>query len=273
MITGLQLMDNAVTRTVSQFPYFAPGILRLKLEVDNNLPKDKPAATDGTRIIFREDFINHITPGQRMFVVLHEWYHIMFCHHVRRGIRDLETWRRATDYMINDHMKELPGVEFLPGVLYDTRFHDMTDYQIYDILIQEPEQEAKELSRGQQSFDSIEDHPSIPEGAESSPEKEQIEAEIQSQISEGLMVAKMAGTLPGSLEQLFAPLLEARIDWKSALANFIQVTVRDDFSYRIVNTRLSHTGFIFPSLWGEMQYIRERVKGVRHRFDKRFREC
>ena len=239
--------DNAVTRAITRYPFFAPGILRMKVSVDFTV---KTAKVDGREMRINPLFMESLTPEQRLFVILHEWYHVMFLHHIRREDRNINRWKRACDYEVNAALNLLDRVDLIPGVLHDRKYDDMVAEQIYDYL--EDEDESSGEKSGDADFSDVgevEDHPESQDA--SSEQMKELEEKVLSDIREGAQLAKMAGKLPDNLERLLGELVEAKIDWRSELINFVQSRSRDDYCFTRPNTRYLHTGFILPTLYSE----------------------
>jgi predicted metal-dependent peptidase len=91
------------------------------------------AATNYRTIFLNPVFYATLTPGQRVFLLMHEVCHVAFCHNLRRGARDAKRWNYACDYYINlmlcDH-----GFEWLGMGLLDEQYRGMNAEQIYDLL-------------------------------------------------------------------------------------------------------------------------------------------
>lgn len=236
--------ENALTRAITRYPFFAPGLLRLKATPNNAVDT---LLTNGVNIEYNPAFIATLTPGQRVFAILHEWYHVMLMHHTRKGERDHKLWNKAGDYEANGMLSKLDRIELIQGLLIDKKFDDMPVEKIYELLEDEPEEDGG----GGESFGDVDPHPGIPEGQEGTEEQQQIEQEVKSQIAAGLAAGKLAGNLPADIARLFEIAIEPAINWRAELIQFIQSTTKDDYSFRRPNNRFPGSGFVLPGLYSE----------------------
>lgn len=241
-------IDNAITRTIHRYPFYAPGILKLQ---PIEAPDLDTAGTDGLKLAYNPEFINKLQPEELVYLTLHEWYHIMLLHHTRRGERDPKLWNRAGDYEINSMLKDLPKIAMLKGVLYDPKFDGMTIEQIYDRLEDDPPSEEKEKSRGQAAFGDVFDHPGDNGQGLTEEQRQEAEQDVKNSLMAGVSMAKEQGDIPNHLKRVVDDLFEPKINWRAELAAFVQYTAKDDYTYKRPNLRLAHTGFVFPSLHSE----------------------
>lgn len=76
------------------------------VQVPYNHPLVKTLATDGARIFYNPLFMYLIGEDARMFVLAHEVCHVIFDTFTRRGDRDFRIWNYASDYVINQVLKD-----------------------------------------------------------------------------------------------------------------------------------------------------------------------
>ena len=111
-------MDNQTKLTraranlVFEHPFFGAMVLRLKMEVDNEMPQ-KTFAVDGYTIFYDEEFLEKLTEKQTTGVLAHEVLHVAMLHHTRQQNRNAELWNIACDYAINGILKK-NGFELPP---------------------------------------------------------------------------------------------------------------------------------------------------------------
>ena len=94
----------------------------------------KTACTDGLVLWWNPYFWMRLDEESRIFVLLHELWHVAFLHMLRQGDRDYKLWNYACDYAINAQLyadgyrcpKSTP--------LYDPQFNGMPAEEIYDII-------------------------------------------------------------------------------------------------------------------------------------------
>jgi predicted metal-dependent peptidase len=246
-------MDSAITRAVTKFPFFAPGILHL---IPIETTEIKTASTNGKDLRFNPEWIKSLSGGQRVFLVLHEWCHVMMYHHLidRNGL-DLDVLAMAVDYCVNGFLvnveKDVQGsMEFITDppypMLYDKRFDGMTWRQIYDILIQGSQSDESKMAA---TMGMVEGHPDPNASREGTSENSDAIEDVKAYVMAGAQSAKLAGKLSAELERQLGLLVEPKIDWRSELAIFIQAKAKDDYSFMKKNPRYSHV--IMPSLYSE----------------------
>jgi predicted metal-dependent peptidase len=244
-----QKIDYSITRLVTQYPFFAPIGLKLRVSENMTIPTIR---TNGVDLEYSPIFIESLTLKQTMFVILHEWYHVIRLHHTRRNDRNPKRWNIAADYEINADLKALHGIEEIPGMLYDARYLDMPVEAIYSHLDDQQDQDDQQQQSGQ--IGEVTDHPALgqQQGQDQQDKtRNEIEQQVKNDIVTGMQLAKMRGQLPAQIERLLGKLVEPQIDWRSALVDFIQTKAKNDYSFARPNTRFAHTGFYLPSLYSE----------------------
>lgn len=92
----------------------------------------------------------------------------------------------------------------------------------------------------------------LPAGAVlDSPDPVADESEIDITLMQAGMCAKAAGNLPGSLARLINTLTRADVDWRSLLAEFLERSLREDYTMRKPNKRYMANGVYLPTLHSE----------------------
>ena len=274
-------LSKAINSLIIGNPFFATIILQRNIIIDDTC---NTAWTDGDTIAFSSKFIEENDLDILKFTLCHEVLHITNLHHTRMKNKDSETWNKACDYAINLLLREA-GFKLWPNCLIEDCYKNMAAEDIYRTLTknQNPNrnnnnQNNKQNSGSQQgqqnnssnnnsqnnnsannnSSNSQSGNPSNNKGQKSfgevrpctkgkETEKEE-EAKIQSKQAE--RIAKQQGKLPAFIERMFKN-VPSNTDWREALAQFASVVSNNDYSWNKVNTRYSHTGFIFPGLYSK----------------------
>lgn len=274
-------LSKAINSLIIGNPFFATIILQRNIIIDDTC---NTAWTDGDTIAFSSKFIEENDLDVLKFTLCHEVLHITNLHHTRMKNKDSNIWNQACDYAINLLLREA-GFKLWPNCLIENCYKDMCAEDIYRILTknQNPNrnnnnQNNKQNSGSQQgqqnnssnnnsqnnnsannnSSNSQSGNPSNNKGQKSfgevrpctkgkETEKEE-EAKIQSKQAE--RIAKQQGKLPAFIERMFKN-VPSNTDWREALAQFASVVSNNDYSWNKVNTRYSHTGFIFPGLYSK----------------------
>lgn len=230
------------------------------------------AATDGRDEWYGRAFIEMLDDKSLAFVVVHESYHKM--------LRHLTTWEKlhkedpqlanmACDYVINlaifnrdpgEKMVKMPQKDGKPMGLLDRRFANMNAKQVFDILKQEKQGGTGAFGPGQPGSQGNGDGAGLDEhdweGAKelSKEEKEELVKEIDQAIRQGqIAAAKMHGKGGGNTMRELTDLLEAKVDWRELLREFVSAICagRDQSSWRRPNRRFLSTDTYMPSLVSE----------------------
>lgn len=140
--------DDARVKLVMHYPFWGSLVLQMP-EVE--VPAAKLAALTGfptAAVVVQKDregyrqelwycreFVEPLTRNQRQGLMAHEALHLGLghCFPWRRGKRELKRWGAATDYAVNQIVRD-SGLDLPPGGLYDPKFEDMSAEQIYDLL-------------------------------------------------------------------------------------------------------------------------------------------
>lgn len=242
-------MEYAITRVITKFPFFAPGILKLKLAEDKT-EKIPTICTNGRDLRVNTDFFKTLKAKEQNFAILHEWAHIMFFHVTRKGSRDHKKWNIACDFEANTWLKTIPGIEMIQGALFEKQFEKLSAEQIYDRLPDDPES-LEQLAKRQ--FGDVEPFPGTetPSGQPNTPEIVEAEANIKQEIQAGIQMAKLFGKLPDSVARILGAMAEPKVDWKSEIIAFIQQTAKEDYTFKRPNRRFIGSGFTLPTLHSE----------------------
>lgn len=139
-------MDIRVTRARSQLvmdhPFFGSLIMRMAMAASTTL-KDKTMATDGTSIWYHPEFLEEVTAAELLGILVHELFHCILGHHVRRGDRDPDRWNRACDYVVNP-MVLAAGFVLPKWVLLDAQYAGLNAEQVYRLLEQQEEKQQQQ---------------------------------------------------------------------------------------------------------------------------------
>jgi predicted metal-dependent peptidase len=229
------------------------------------------ACTDGRDEWYGRAFIEMLGDKELSFVVVHESYHKM--------LRHLTTWERlnkedpqlanmACDYVINlaifnrdpgEVMVKMPMKNGKPMGLLDRRFANMNAKQVFDILKQEKKDGTGAFGPGQpgqQGGDGagLDEHDWDGAKELSKEEQDKLGKEIDQAIRQGQIAAqKMHGKGGGNTMRELAELLEAKVDWRELLREFVSAICagRDQSSWRRPNRRFLSTDTYMPSLVSE----------------------
>ena len=217
-------LSKAKTQIVLQHPFWAVILLKRKLIISERIPT---ACIDRrSQITVNPVWANKLSVPQLQFLLCHEVGHEVFDHINRCGARNPSKWNRAGDAVINDLLKECKVGEFIPGGVDMPGSKDRTADAIYNEL---PDNDDGSGGIGN-DIDTSGDPLT----------QEQIDAHsgmLKVELAQAVQAAKMAGKLPGVLEELVADILAVRTPWYEILERHMNSFVRGDYSWARPNRR------------------------------------
>jgi predicted metal-dependent peptidase len=250
-----KLMTRARTSLVLTQPFFGALSLRLKM-VAAEIPT---LSVDGKTLRYNPEFVQKLTFQQLVGCIAHEVMHCALAHHARRGRRDPRTFNEACDYAINP-MIIAAGMTLPDDVLISPEFDGKPAEEIYGVLWGRKRQQQQQPEPGDEdkpgnefegdvgncgSFcDSVDG-----QGKKHSPaERQAEEREWKTAGAEAIAVAKRAGSVSGSLVEMFDKLRAPRVDWREALRRFVGASAKQDYSWTPPNRRYVAAGLYLPSV-------------------------
>lgn len=213
------------------------------------------AGTDGIALYINPEFFMKLTKGQRVFLLAHETWHIVFMHMNRaeKPEIDKELYNQAADYVIN-LMLVKENLEFIEGGLLDTKYEGMSTEEVYELLKQKGDSQLSsnilqgDIQKPGSGKDSKTDNKS----------QKEIEQNIQNQTNElinrAAVQSEISGdsmsNLPSDIVRHLDELRNPRLDWRTILRNFMSSLNKDDYSYRRPNKRFMPE-YYMPSMYSE----------------------
>lgn len=242
------LIGKARARMLMKYPFFGSLALFLQPREDTSTPTMR---TEGFELIYHDEFVQGLvnTGGisQLMGALVHEIMHAVLQHIWRRGTRDRDLWDIACDYVVNQIVKE-QGFQLPPGVFLSERFKGMTADAVYNILLQElPPKNQNDAGSpsGQSSPDKpgqdkkpddgklLDDHSKWGKNKSGQDESTDSNAEASTwkmRAAQAAQDALQRGHLPAGMILIIENILYPKLDWKQALASFVQPT-RSDYTF------------------------------------------
>lgn len=147
-------LTKARSQLVMDHAFFGALIMRMAM-VESRALKDKTMATDGTSIWYHPLFLEEVSERELLGVLVHELFHCILGHHVRRGDRDHNLWNRSCDYVVN-LMVTGAGFTLPKWALIDRQYDGLNAEQVYRLLgdQQDQDQEQDDAGQSNQSGDS-----------------------------------------------------------------------------------------------------------------------
>ena len=227
--------------------------------VDDKVPT---AYTDGRNTKYGRKFIEKLDDRELRGLILHENLHKAFRH---MTIWD-NLWKEnpklanmACDYVINlmivDSDKDGKNVSLPEGGLYDEQYRGMDAGTVFRLLKQQEKQNGKGDGDGNPSEEENQSEGLDEHGWEdaqdlSQEEKQAHAREVDQALRQGAILAgKLGATVPREIGEV----LESKIDWREALAEFINSFCidKDVSTWRKPNRRWVDQNVYLPSLIGE----------------------
>lgn len=249
---GLMMTKNSV--------FLSTILFSLKFSWKPDIPT--ACVTGNLQLWVNPDFFMGLDKEERIFLLAHESWHIALMHLTRIGTRDMETYNRAGDYVIN-LLLHRAGYTMPKGVLLNTDYQGLTTEEVYDKIKKQGESQGNKNKGSMLDLQPTAgqgDGTPSPPGAGSNPAsmtQEQIQ-QLESQITDVLvkastrsrMMGDAPGTIPGDVEVMLDKLLNPVLPWNILLQKFLFDRVKTDYSYRRPNRRY-FPDWILPSLDSE----------------------
>lgn len=233
------------------------GIFMLgKTEVSDVIPT---ACTDGRNTIYGRKFVDSLKDSDLKGLILHENLHKAFRHttvwkHLYKKQPRLANM--ACDYVINlmIHDSDPSGhqVTLPEGGLLDEKYRGMDAGTVYKLLEEDMKNgkangSGKGEAEGGEGFD---EHDWESADALSEDEKQQLAREIDQALRQG---ALLAGKLSGNVPREIAEAMEAKVNWREVLRDFVSSICadKDNSTWRRPNRRWVDQDVYMPSSIGE----------------------
>jgi predicted metal-dependent peptidase len=232
------------------------GVLGVHV-IDNSI-NPPTACTNGMNVKFHEKFVDSLSDPELRLVVLHEAMHNAFRHfHVWRNL-----WKEnpklaniAADHFVNLALIDMDndsGFLKMPelGVQPEPKYRGWDVKRIFDDLKQQPDNGN---GQGEGDGGGMDGHDWEEAQSMSQEEVDRQAKEIDKALRQGEMIAKKLGSGKGNRKGVFGDLLNAKIDWRQALREFVQTTCqgRDESTWRKPNRRYLSSDTYMPSMYSE----------------------
>jgi predicted metal-dependent peptidase len=233
-------IKNIINMIILTEPFFATVLFHVEHQEDAEI---ETACTNGSKIKYNPTFMGSLSATDQQFIVLHELYHIILKHHLRRGSRDAKLWNIACDCVINQMLKEKFGKVPANGI--DTpQYKGWTAEAVYEEIRKDGSQKPSGSGVGDiQDAEQGDDNGSGESNLNT-------ESKVDRILQKAATIARMAGKLTSGMEELIG-MGTANTDWQSALSTFISSQFKDDYSYLKPNRRNMLSGVVMPSLYTE----------------------
>jgi predicted metal-dependent peptidase len=236
----LAQLHKARTGLILDQSFWGTLALRLRLVEDTTV---RTFCTDGAVIRYNPTYAQSLTLAKTKGVLGHEVGHCVFGHIWRADGRDLPTWNKACDYVLNAILVKA-GFDLPDGALLDTAYDGLSAEGVYTTLSQQP----KDPDGGNDGDGTDPCGDFVPGAGPDSAEMKEMAADWKVATIQAAAVAKGMGDLPGDLARLIDAALVPRIDWREILRQWMCDHARNDYSWARPNRRHIANGLYLPSL-------------------------
>ena len=233
-----------------------------KTEVVDDVPT---ACTDGVNVRYGTAFVDSLNDQCLRGLILHETLHKAFRHTtVWRHLYDKKPRlaNMACDYVINllivDSDPSGKEVCLPEGGLIDEKYRGMDAGEIYKMLDKDQQEQQGDGNgegnsgddQGAQEPEGFDEHDWEASDKLSEQEREGMAREVDQALRQG---ALLAGRLKGNVPRGISDLLEAKINWREVLRDFVSsfANEHDSSTWRRPNRRWVDQGVYMPSAVSE----------------------
>ncbi|MDH5354268.1 MAG: VWA-like domain-containing protein [Gammaproteobacteria bacterium] len=241
-------MAAARTRLILDKPFLGALALRLPL-VEAEQGWCQTTWSNGKSLYYNHSYIDSLDVAQTQFALSREAMHCALLHFYRRANRVKKLWETACNFAVNpilidDGLKPTPDTVFLP------EFSGMTAEEIYPML-QENELQQEEKPPGAGDDNSEQSESPQQQQAKLKPgEMEMLASQWQQRLAAAAQQAQQAGKLSAEMMRLVDFFLQPKLPWRSLLAQHLNATARNDYSYIRPSSRRGDPA-VFPGLRSE----------------------
>lgn len=134
-------LDKIKSKMLDLYPLLGVQVQNTEMNVVSGKNSGVPTAcTDGNSVFINKDFMNNLTESEQVFVLAHEFSHIMLKHMYRLKDKNMQVWNIATDGVINQYLQrdglQMPkgGVDIKDALKYNAE-------SLYEKLLKEKQQD------------------------------------------------------------------------------------------------------------------------------------
>jgi predicted metal-dependent peptidase len=246
-------LNMHTARLLMNEPFFAALSRRIDKVSTRSIPTagvtiDKKTAQ--FKLYYNPDFMNSLPEREKLGVLKHEFYHIIFEHVTGRRPSGKMTKKDniCMDLAINSHLiGELPDFCCMPGGKnFEWAEHGKT-YEWYLANWQDPEEEEGEGESGEGSpSDSFDDHSQWADGADGDNTVNEIAKErLKEALKKAAEEAAQAGSwgsVSSSTRKDIMERMKVRVNWEKALRYFVKTSQRANkkSTVRRINSRFPY---------------------------------
>lgn len=195
------------------------------------------AATNGRDVLVGRQFIDTLDDATLRFVVLHEYYHVLYLHMItwkHLWDEDPNTANLAADAVINLQLDKLAGkgadnwLTVWPHAILDHQYEGMDTGEVYRRMKQQRQQQKSQRSASGGKAQPMDEHrpaKSAPGDSGSrksgealgAPEATEVAKAVDTAIRQAVIAA---GKMGANVDRSIKDLLEVTVDWRDQLKDF-----------------------------------------------------
>ena len=244
-------LDHHILTLLREEPFFAALSRRINKMSSSAIPTAGVRVNPDTaqfELLYNSEYFKNLTCSQRLDVLKHEFYHLIFEHLTTRKPKDIgpRIWNFATDLSINSHLKNLPEGCLMPGVGFFKDFPvGLSAEQYLSLLLkkQKEQQKDKDDENGEigddglpkegqfdshdEWSDSTESGISVENQQANDIARERLKDFIKKSAEEALKEGSSGwGTISADVRRDILARLETKVDWRKVLRYFIKTSRR-----------------------------------------------
>ena len=240
------------------------------------------------KLYYNPRFVESITIGNLVFVLLHELAHIGLMHPTRVNNRDPRLFNVACDLYINkllmeelgDHLNKAPlMISPTSGYLYDDTIDTNFDYveKIYDNLKEQAKENGYDKNgTGDFKFSQSDGnwhHTTVKEKIskddfcdvmDNGEDRVKQDNDAKRIVQEAVTKFEMSGEEPGTanvkINRLIKEILKSKVDWRKLLKKYCIQMSSTDTSFKRPDKRMFYQDAIYPGVSSDNEYQLKDVK-------------
>ena len=270
----MEKLENIRIKMILEQPFFGNLLMHLKFEESDDV---ETLGIDGKNIFYNKEFIENSKDVEIIFLMIHQILHLILFHPIRalKYPKD-ELFDKACDLVVNsitlDSLSNCDKNRLrdfdIPHMLEYDEASQYTAEQVYEKLRQKKNEMQQQNPKSDitdedvvKSMDSLSNlfHDSKQNKSlsdshnkwgnlakQSVSELHNLQSELMNYIREASENAKMRpGNMPAALTRLIKSFESQKIDWRTALRNFVEAEVTD-YSFNPPDRRFSDSNFMLP---------------------------
>lgn len=234
------MIIRARTALLLDDPFYGTLITNLGMIEDLTIPT---LCVSRNSIRYNPAYIRTLSPGQIKAAQAHEVGHCVYDTFGRRAHRDPRGWNIATDYAINENLKN-DGFELGEGWLINPAYFGMSAEHIYEMI---PKDQNGNFPGTGESGGAQDDVDEVP-----GPDDQDMTAtDWKMAVVQAANEARSQGKLSANMQRFVDDVISAQVDWRALFMRFFTERSKDDYSWTRPNRRMMQYNLFMPSLYSE----------------------